>query len=159
MASWSLFSYVCKATSWLIFLFSTSPFIRFTFLLSLLQARQLLWWTRLMRMRLWRDACRYAELYSAVDNPKFMGRPPDHPWWKTGSPNHFLVAQIILTYLWNICIHFLIINTKFACFPFNHLPTYWELGCTSGDFGGSCWVAFGDWATAYPQHWAIIGLT
>ena len=27
---------------------------------------------------------------SAVDNPKFMGRPPDHPWRKTGLPKSFL---------------------------------------------------------------------
>ena len=27
---------------------------------------------------------------SAVDKLKFMGRPPDHPWWKTGSPKSFL---------------------------------------------------------------------
>ena len=27
---------------------------------------------------------------SAVDKPKFMGRPPDHPWWKSGLPESFL---------------------------------------------------------------------
>ena len=27
---------------------------------------------------------------SAVDKPKFMGRPPDHLRWKTGSPKSFL---------------------------------------------------------------------
>ena len=27
---------------------------------------------------------------SAVDKPKFMGRPPDHLWWKTGLPESFL---------------------------------------------------------------------
>ena len=29
-------------------------------------------------------------LSSAVDNPKFMGHPPDHPWWKTGLPKSFV---------------------------------------------------------------------
>ena len=24
--------------------------------------------------------------FSAVDKPKVMGHPADHPWWKTGSP-------------------------------------------------------------------------
>ena len=28
-------------------------------------------------------------IISAVDKPKLMGRPPDHPWWKTGSPKSF----------------------------------------------------------------------
>ena len=49
--------------------------------------------------------------------------------------NHFLVAPIILTKrLKQIC--FLVINTKFECFLFNHVSTYRELGCPSGDFGG-----------------------
>ena len=49
--------------------------------------------------------------------------------------NHFLVARIILTKrLKQIC--FLVINTKFECFLFNHVSTYRELGCPSGDFGG-----------------------
>ena len=34
---------------------------------------------------------------SAVDKPKFMGRPKDQPWWKLVRQNHFLVARIILT--------------------------------------------------------------
>ena len=47
---------------------------------------------------------------------------------------------------------------KFACFPFNYVPTYRELGHPSGDFGGSCWIARplnGSHlvtATAWPQH-------
>ena len=28
--------------------------------------------------------------HNAVDKPKFMVRPPDHPWWKTGLPESFL---------------------------------------------------------------------
>ena len=86
---------------------------------------------------------------SAVDKLKFMDRPPDHPWWKTGSsksflecPNHFDLS------LKEIC--FLVINTKFACFPLNHVPTYWELGRPSSNFGvmldhpTALWVAIGD---------------
>ena len=33
-------------------------------------------------------------------------------------------------------ICFLVINTKFACFPFNHVPIYRELGRPSSNFGG-----------------------
>ena len=29
-------------------------------------------------------------LHSVVDKTKFIGRPPDQPWWKTGSPESFL---------------------------------------------------------------------
>ena len=72
---------------------------------------------------------------SAVDKPKFMGRPPDHPWWKTwlpesflGCPNYFDLA------LKEIC--FLVINAQFACFLFHYVPIYRELGRPSGDFGG-----------------------
>ena len=32
--------------------------------------------------------------------------------------------------------HFSNINTKFACFLFNHFPTYQGMGRPSGDFGG-----------------------
>ena len=55
-----------------------------------------------------------------------------------GRPNNFLVARIILIYFLNkdICFLFLVINTKFACFPFDHVPTYRDLGRPSGDFGG-----------------------
>ena len=76
-------------------------------------------------------------ILSAVDKPKFMGRPPDHPWWKTGSPKSFLGCldyfDISLRDVW---VFFWVINTKFACFPFNHVPTFWELGRTLGDFAG-----------------------
>ena len=72
---------------------------------------------------------------SAVDKLKFMGRPPDHPWWKTGSPESFLCyPNYFDSSLKGIC--FSVINTKFACFMFNHVPTYRELGRPSGDFGG-----------------------
>ena len=30
--------------------------------------------------------CVWVTQIIAVDKPKFMGCPPDHPWWKTGSP-------------------------------------------------------------------------
>ena len=53
---------------------------------------------------------------------------------KLGRPNHFLVERIILNYLWNN--FFLVINTRFACYPFNQVPTYRELDRPSGDFGG-----------------------
>ena len=52
---------------------------------------------------------------------------------KLGGPNHCLVARIILTYLLKTFV--LVINTKFACFLFNHVLTYWELGRPSGHFG------------------------
>ena len=71
---------------------------------------------------------------SAVDKLKFMGRPPDHPWWKTGSPESFLGCpkyfDLSLKHI------FLVINTNFACFQFNNVPTYRELGRPSGDIGG-----------------------
>ena len=74
-------------------------------------------------------------LPSAEDKPKFMGRPPYHPWWKTGSPKSFLGRPNCFDLsLKDIC--FLVINTKLACFPFNHVPTYRELGRPSGDFEG-----------------------
>ena len=77
----------------------------------------------------------WRKLTSAVDKPKFMGRPPDHPFWKTGWPKSFLGWRNYFDIsLKDIC--FLVINTKFACFPFNHVPTYRELGRTSGDFRG-----------------------
>ena len=96
---------------------------------------------------------------STVYKPKFMGRPPDHPWWLEN-----WVAKIIswlpklfwLIFWRNL---FLFINTKFACFLFNHVPTYRELGRPSVNFRvhvGSpdqVMVAFGNWATASPQHW------
>ena len=76
--------------------------------------------------------------YNAVDKPKFMGRPPlapHNPWWKAGWPESFLGCPNYFDLsLKEIC--FLVINTKFACFLFNHVPTYWELGRPSGDFGG-----------------------
>ena len=53
---------------------------------------------------------------------------------KLGRPNHCLVARIILTYLLKTI--FLVINTKFACFLFDQVPTYRELGRPSGDSGG-----------------------
>ena len=53
---------------------------------------------------------------------------------KLGRPNHCLLARIILIYL--LKTFFLVINTKFACFLFNHVPTYRELSHPSGDFGG-----------------------
>ena len=67
-----------------------------------------------------------------------MGRPRDHPWWKTGSPKSFLGC---LNYfdlsLKDICFPVInMINTKLACFPFNHVATYRDLGRPSGDFGG-----------------------
>ena len=72
--------------------------------------------------------------HSAVDKPKLMGRPPDHPWWKTGSPKSFFGCLNYFDWsLKDIC--FLVINTKLARFPFNHAPTYRELGRPSGDFG------------------------
>ena len=51
------------------------------------------------------------------------------------------VAQIIswlpeLFWLFFKYYLLLVINTKFACFPFNHVPTYRELGRLSGDFEG-----------------------
>ena len=72
---------------------------------------------------------------STVDKPKFMGCLPDQPWWKTGSPESFLSCPNYFGLsLKDIC--FSVINTKFACFLFNHVPTYQELGCPLGDFGG-----------------------
>ena len=53
---------------------------------------------------------------------------------KLGRPNHCLVARIILTSL--LKTFFLVINTKFACFLFDQVPTYRELGRPSGDSGG-----------------------
>ena len=94
---------------------------------------------------------------SAVNKPKFMGRPLDHLWCKTGLPESFLGCQnyfgLSLKEIW-----FLVVNTSFACFLFNLVPTYWGLGLPSGDFGvildrpTKYWVAFGDWETSYPQH-------
>ena len=72
---------------------------------------------------------------SAVNKLKFMSRPPDHPWWKTGWPESFLgYPNYFDSSLKGIC--FSVINTKFACFLFNDVPTYRELGRPSGDFGG-----------------------
>ena len=81
--------------------------------------------------------CYYEYMISAVDKLKFMGNPLDHPWWKTGSPESFLgypINNYFDSSLKGIC--FSVINTKFACFLFNHVPTYRELGRPSGDFGG-----------------------
>ena len=75
-----------------------------------------------------------AHYSSAVDQPKFMGHAPDHPWWKTGSAESFFGYPNYLD-LSLKCIFFLI-NTKFACFLFNRVPTYQELGRSSGDFKG-----------------------
>ena len=75
-------------------------------------------------------------LSRAVDKPKFMDRPPaDHQWWKTGLPKSFLACPkfIWLIFIWN---SFLVINTNFACFPFNHIPSYRELGRPSVDCEG-----------------------
>ena len=73
-------------------------------------------------------------LCSAVDKPEFMGRPPDHPWWKIGSPESLLGCPNYFDLSFKDI--FLIINTKFACFLFNQVPTYRELGRPLGDFGG-----------------------
>ena len=54
---------------------------------------------------------------------------------KLGCPNHSWVTQIILTHL-KKDISFSVIYTKFACFLFNDVPTYRELGRPSGDLGG-----------------------
>ena len=54
---------------------------------------------------------------SAVDKPEFMGRPPDHPWWKTGSPESLLGCPNYFDLSFKDI--FLVINTKFACFLFN----------------------------------------
>ena len=66
---------------------------------------------------------------SAVDQRKLMGRLPDHPWWKTGSPKSFLGCpnyfDLSLKGIW---FFFLVINTKLTCFPFNHAHTYRDLG-------------------------------
>ena len=69
---------------------------------------------------------------TAVDKPKFMDRPPDHPWWRTGLPE-LLLGYSNYVYL-SLKSIFLVINTKFAWFLFNHVPTYQELGRPSGDF-------------------------
>ena len=63
---------------------------------------------------------------SAVDKPEFMGRPPDHPWWKTGSPESLLGCPNYFDLSFKDI--FLVINTKFACFLFHQVPTYRELG-------------------------------
>ena len=57
---------------------------------------------------------------------------------KLSRPNNFLVARIVLTYFINkeICFLFLVINTKFACFLFDHVPTNRDLGRPSGEFSG-----------------------
>ena len=62
--------------------------------------------------------------YNAVDQPKFMGRPPDHPWWTTGSPESFLGCPNYFDLTLKDIV--LVINTKFACFLFNHVPTQQE---------------------------------
>ena len=83
----------------------------------------------------WNSFLWKAIICSAVDKPKFMGRASDHPWWKTGSPESFLgCPNYFELFLKDIC--FLIINTKFACFLLNHVPTYREVGRPSGNFGG-----------------------
>ena len=71
---------------------------------------------------------------------------------KLGCPNHFLVARIILTYIQKIFV-FLVINTKFACFPFHHVPTNESWVAHRATSGVAQWAAFGDWVTTYPQHW------
>ena len=63
-----------------------------------------------------------------------MGRPPDHPWWKTGSPESLLGCPNYFDLSFKDI--FLVINTKFACFLFNQVPTYRELGRPSGDSRG-----------------------
>ena len=72
---------------------------------------------------------------SAVDKPKFMGRPPDQPWWKSGLPESFLGCPNYFD-LSSKEFVFLVINTKFRYFLFNHVPTYQELGRPSGDYDG-----------------------
>ena len=70
-----------------------------------------------------------------MDKLKFMGRPPGHPWGKTGSPESFFGSPNYFDLsLKDIC--FLVINTKFTWFLCNHVPTDRELGRSSGDFGG-----------------------
>ena len=68
---------------------------------------------------------------SAVDKPKFMGRPPMVENW---------VIQIIswLPELFGLIFKrycFSVINTKLTCFPFNHVPTDRVMGriCRLGD--------------------------
>ena len=89
-------------------------------------------------LRCWK--CGYI---SAVDKPKFMGHPLDHPWWKTGSPKSFLGCPNYF-YLSLKDIYFLVINTNFACFLFNHVRTHRELGRPLWDFeshvGSPNWV-------------------
>ena len=50
---------------------------------------------------------------------------------RLGIPNHFELFSLILK-----DIYYSDINTKLACFPFNHVPTYQELGGPSGNFRG-----------------------
>ena len=71
----------------------------------------------------------------ALDNPKFMGHPPDHSWWKTGLSESFLGCPNYFDSSLKD-IRFIIINKKFASFLFNHVLTYREVGRPSGDFGG-----------------------
>ena len=63
-----------------------------------------------------------------------MARPPEHPWWKTGSPESLLGCPNYFDFSFKDI--FLVINTKFACFLFDQVPTYRELGRPSGDSGG-----------------------
>ena len=90
---------------------------------------------------------------------------PGHPWSKTGSPKSFLGCLKYFDLSIKDIFIYLVINTKFVCFPFYHVLIYRELGRSSGDFGldrpTALWVAFGDWATTYPQHceWSTIILT
>ena len=74
--------------------------------------------------------------YSAVVKPKFMGRPPDHPWWINGSPKSFLGCWNYFDFsLKDICF-FQLLKQSWHVFCFNHVPTYRELVRLSGDFRG-----------------------
>ena len=89
----------------------------------------------------------------AVDKPKVMGSPPDHPWtwWKTVSPKSFTCC---LNYFYLS----LVINTKLHVFHlimFSLIENWVVLRVTLGvmlDRPIAQWVAFGDRATAYAQH-------
>ena len=70
-----------------------------------------------------------------MDKPKIMGRPPDHPWRKTGSPQSFLGCPNYFDLLSkDVC--FSVVRTQLARFLSNHVHTQRKLGRPSGDFGG-----------------------
>ena len=83
------------------------------------------------------SALGYIGTCSAVDKPKFMGRPLDHSWWKTGSPISFFGCLNYFDLPWKKFVFFFhLLTQNLHVFRFIMFPPYRELGHPLGYFGG-----------------------